>query len=361
MMAAVVFGAAGCTAQPATSATNTEASTGSDVTSSGGSTDAGTTSAATSAATTDEPTSGTSSGPGTSSTEPATAGTTAEPTGTAPSSTTDPGTSTGEPKLGPCPPGKYLLCESFDDTEVGAIPPGWVRHGDPIGVADDAAVSGAHSLKMGPIPVWERRIYHDAAALGSGHWGRIRYKVALPVPDAFVHSTLVALYGKGPTTGDQEVRVVDTVKEDVDGWNDDGNGNHFQYLYNVQPNGPEFGKGSDYDWKFDDEWHCAEWHIDGPTQSYDFYIDGAIVEQISIANGPGNTRARRSPTPSARSASAGSTTRSRRRGSPRGSTTSRSTTSGSAARTEPGAGRRQARAISTRTSSSRSGWEKNGE
>jgi hypothetical protein len=78
------------------------------------------------------------------------------------------------------------------------------------------------------------------------------------------------------------------VKEDVDGFNNDGNGNHFQYLYNVQPNGPEFGKGSDYSWMFDDQWHCAEWHIDGPTQSYDFYIDGEHVQQISIANGPGN-------------------------------------------------------------------------
>src|SRR5262249_43044206 len=120
------------------------------------------------------------------------------------------------------------------------------------------------------------------------HWGRIRYKVQLPVPDAFVHSTIVALYGAGPDTGLQEVRVVDTVKEDVDGFNNDGNGSHFQYLYNVQPNGPEFGTGSDYNWKFDGQWHCAEWHIDAPTQSYDFYIDGMHVDQIAIANGRGN-------------------------------------------------------------------------
>lgn len=187
-----------------------------------------------------------------------------------------------------CPAGKYILCEDFESTDVGGIPQGWTKHGDPVAVADDAAVSGVRSLKMGPIEVWERRIYHDASALGSGHWGRIRYKVQLPVPDAFVHSTLVALHGEGPTTGIQEVRVVDTVKEDVDGFNNDGDGNHFQYLYNVQPNGPEFGKGSSYDWKFDDQWHCAEWHIDGPTQSYDFYIDDLHVDQISIANGPGN-------------------------------------------------------------------------
>lgn len=187
-----------------------------------------------------------------------------------------------------CSPGKYIICEDFEGTDVGGIPQGWTKHGDPVAVADDEAVSGARSLKMGPIESGERRIYHDGAMLGSGHWGRIRYKVELPVPDAFVHSTIVALYGVGPTTGPQEVRVVDTVKEDKDGFNNDGNGSHFQYLYNVQPNGPEFGKGSDYNWKFDGQWHCAEWHIDGPTQSYDFYIDDQHIDQISIANGPGN-------------------------------------------------------------------------
>ena len=189
---------------------------------------------------------------------------------------------------GLCTPGKYILCEDFEGTDVGGIPQGWTKHGDPVAVADDDAVSGTRSLKMGPIESGERRIYHDGSMLGTGHWGRIRYKVQLPVPDAFVHSTIVALHGVGPTTGIQEVRVVDTVKEDKDGFNNDGNGSRVQFLYNVQPNGAEFGKGSDYNWKFDDQWHCAEWHIDGPTQSYDFYIDDQHIDQISIANGPGN-------------------------------------------------------------------------
>lgn len=272
----------GCTPQPASTGTDTEASTGGDPT--GGSGTGGTGGTGGSTGTTEDPTSGSSGGSSSTGTDTTT--TTGEPTGTA--STSGSSTETGEPNLGPCPPGKYLICESFDETDVGAIPDGWTKHGDPVAVADDAAASGGRSLKLGPIEVWERRIYHDASMLGSGHWGRIRYKVQLPVPDAFVHSTLVALYGKGPTTGDQEVRVVDTVKEDADGWNNDGNGNHFQWLYNVQPNGPEFGTGSDYSWMFDDEWHCAEWHIDGPTQSYEFWIDGEQVDQITIANGPGN-------------------------------------------------------------------------
>ncbi len=80
---------------------------------------------------------------------------------------------------------------------------------------------------------------------------------------------------------------MDTVKEDKDGFNNDGNGSHFQVLYNVQPNGEEFGRGSSYNWYFDDKWHCAEWHIDGMTQSYDFYFDGVHIEEISFSNGPG--------------------------------------------------------------------------
>ncbi|MDI1429070.1 hypothetical protein [Polyangium sorediatum] len=215
-------------------------------------------------------------------------GTSSSSTGSATASSGSGGSGGSGPNQTLCSSGKYIICEDFEATEVGAVPQGWTKHGDPAAVADDEAASGAHALKLGPMVNGERRIYHDGSKLGSGHWGRIRYKVALPVPDAFVHSTLVALYGDGPTVGPEEVRVVDTVKEDKDGWNNDGNGSHVQYLYNVQPNGAEFGKGSDYSWMFDDQWHCAEWHIDGPTQSYDFYIDDVHVDQISIANGAGN-------------------------------------------------------------------------
>jgi hypothetical protein len=83
----------------------------------------------------------------------------------------------------------------------------------------------------------------------------------------------------GPVNGNEEVRVVDTVK--------DANQKH-QFLYNVQPSGAEFGKGSPYNWTFDGNWHCAEWHIDSLVQSYAFYYDGAEVTSIAINNGAGN-------------------------------------------------------------------------
>jgi hypothetical protein len=182
---------------------------------------------------------------------------------------------------GGCSP-DYLLCEDFESTPVGGTPDGWTAHGD-ASVADDQANGGAHSLKIGPADNGERRIHHSASMVGAAHWGRVYYRVQLPVPDAFVHSTMVAFTGVGPTVGDAEFRVVDTVKDAATGGFADGK---HQFLYNVQPNGPEFATGSNYDYVFEDQWHCAEWHVDATDQSYQFYYDGQEV--ISFTNGAGN-------------------------------------------------------------------------
>lgn len=184
---------------------------------------------------------------------------------------------------GGCSAGAYVICEDFEDTELGDLPDAWTQYGDAIGVADDEAYTGARSLKMNAIPVWERRMYHDAAALGSAHWGRIFYKVELPVPDAFVHSTLVALSGVGPRNGASEYRVIDTVKQAVD---TPDVGSLHQYLYNVQPeDSGEFARQGPYDQAFDGEWHCAEYRIDASNQSYALYVDGA--EELSFEDGAG--------------------------------------------------------------------------
>jgi hypothetical protein len=183
-----------------------------------------------------------------------------------------------------CTPGKFLICEDFEATAVGAVPTGWTKHGDAT-VQADAAARGTRALKIGAATNGERRIHTDASKLGSGHWGRIFYRVQLPaaVPPSgnVLHSTLVGFQGNGPRNGNSEYRVVDTVE--------DANGKH-QFLWNVQPASvAEFGKGSPYNWMYDGKWHCAEWHVDGPTQSYHFYIDSAEVTQIAINNGAGNT------------------------------------------------------------------------
>jgi hypothetical protein len=184
-----------------------------------------------------------------------------------------------------CVPGKYVICEDFESTAVGAIPTGWTKHGGTASVAADQAARGSHALKVTPAANGERRIYMDATHLGSGHWGRVFYRVQVPAPiscdpaNSVLHSTFVALEGVGPVNGAEEVRVVDTVEN--------AQGMH-QWLYNVQPTGAEFGTGSAYNWKYDGNWHCAEWHIDNPTQSYHFYLDSTEVTSIAINNGLGN-------------------------------------------------------------------------
>jgi hypothetical protein len=183
-----------------------------------------------------------------------------------------------------CSAHDYVICEDFESTAVGGTPDGWTKHGDASGVVDDEARHGTRSLRLGAIVSWERRIYNDASALGAAHWGRIFYKVELPVPDAFVHSTMVALFGSGPLSGPAEYRVVDTVKQAV---NTPDIGSRHQFLYNVQPQSSgEFGRGTSYDWTFDGEWHCAEWHIDAAIQSYHFYYDG--IEELGFEDGAGN-------------------------------------------------------------------------
>ncbi len=183
-----------------------------------------------------------------------------------------------------------LLCEDFEAAAVGAIPAGWTAHGE-ASVAEDQANRGRHSLKMSPANNGGRRIYHPTNMLGARHWGRVYFRVQLPVPEAFVHSTMVTFFGKGPTVGDAEFRMVDTVKDAKSGGFAAGK---YQFLYNVQPSGAEFATGSDYDYTFDDKWHCTEWHVDAADQSYSFFYDG--VEAVSFSKGAGNYKGSELPT-----------------------------------------------------------------
>lgn len=184
---------------------------------------------------------------------------------------------------GDCQSAGFLLCEDFESTETGGIPAGWQRNicdGCTVEVTDAQSHTGQRALAVGAAANGARRITTPATMLGAAHWGRIFYKVELPVPTVFVHSTLVAYRGQGPDLGAAEFRVVDTVK-DIDGTH--------QFLWNVQPEASgEYGKGSSYDWVFDSDWHCAEWYIDGTNQQYRFVIDEKEVTQIAIDNGPGN-------------------------------------------------------------------------
>jgi hypothetical protein len=185
------------------------------------------------------------------------------------------GAGLGGPSL--CGSGKYIICENFESTAVGAVPTGWAKHGNAV-VADDQAARGTHALKMSPEVSGERRIYTtDSTKLGTGHWGRVFYRVETPAPvscdtNTVLHSTFVGLQGIGSVGGAGEYRVVDTV-ENLQGFH--------QFLYNVQYSGREIGLGSSYSYKtYDGSWHCAEWHIDNPSQTFTFYIDGGTPVQL---------------------------------------------------------------------------------
>jgi hypothetical protein len=182
-----------------------------------------------------------------------------------------------------CATDSFPICEDFEGTAGGQIPNGWSKSGS-VEVVTDQAFRGTHSLRVNAAPNGARRITRTGGpvtGLAGAHWGRIYYRVETPTPGVFVHSTLVAGAAQSPVDDiDIEVRMVDTVQM--------ANRTH-QFLYNVQPNGRgEFGTGSPYNWMFEAEWHCAEWHIDHATQSYAFYLDGTEITQIRIDNGAGN-------------------------------------------------------------------------
>ncbi|MGH1349126.1 MAG: hypothetical protein ACRBN8_46780 [Nannocystales bacterium] len=179
----------------------------------------------------------------------------------------------------------YILCLDFEDDEVGGIPADWTRNGDLVSVQDDFAHLGSRSLRTDAQPQWRRRIEHDASMIGPSHWGRVFYRVAQPIPDAgLVHSTHVSLMGVGPNIGEAEYRYFDSIKASSTG---EGIENRLQFIFNVQPSGPEFGEGTGWiERYYEDEWHCAEWHVDAADQSYAFYYDGD--ELFSFVNGPGN-------------------------------------------------------------------------
>jgi hypothetical protein len=185
-----------------------------------------------------------------------------------------------------------LLDEQFEQTEVGHIPTGFTKEGA-VGVAEDAAHNGRRALRVEAAPNGRRRItINDKAlmtALGGEHWGRLFFRVQLPVPTPKegshpnfpqIHSTLVAGFARSPQFGDGiDVRMLDTVL---------GPNGTFQYLYNVQPDKrPEFATATDYVYKFTDEWTLAEWHIDHAAQRFELFIDGVLIPKSSFNQGAG--------------------------------------------------------------------------
>ncbi len=184
-----------------------------------------------------------------------------------------------------------VISDDFESTAVGQIPKGFTKTGN-IGVADDVAHSGKHSLKVEPQAKGGRFITVPAekvAALGGDHWGRLYYKVKTPTPlpvipegktSASIHTTLVAGKCTSPLANDPiEVRLV--------GLSVNGTG-AFKYLYNVQTKlRGEFGVSQKTPNQFNDEWQLLEWHADNATQTYQFFVNGQEVTDIALHKGAG--------------------------------------------------------------------------
>lgn len=175
----------------------------------------------------------------------------------------------------------YLFCEDFELGSPGEIPSGWAERvgwdqsGSRAVLTADEKHSGSQSLRSAIGTNGQYRIEHDLSMLGeavSHHWGRIFYKVNTPVAldGSYVHNTFVA-FGRPEAENGAESRLVDTVMAP--------DGTH-QFLFNVPDD--SCCAGSAYDYEYDDQWHCAEWYVDGATQSYQFFYDGIEVTDIAF-------------------------------------------------------------------------------
>jgi hypothetical protein len=141
---------------------------------------------------------------------------------------------------------QYIICEDFEATTEGDVPAGWTKQGE-VGVAIDQAKGGTKSLKVDSVEKGPRRIARSASELGAAHWGRLFYRVQLPVPavnpsknngNTVIHSTLVGLTATRPLGGTAEYRVLDTIMNQSKKHN---------FIYNVQvQGGSEFGHETGY-------------------------------------------------------------------------------------------------------------------
>lgn len=185
-----------------------------------------------------------------------------------------------------------LLSEDFESTAAGQIPKGFTKTGA-IAVAEDAAYSGRHSLRIEPATKGGRYISlgkEQAAALGGQFWGRLYFKVKQPSPlpvipegktSGVIHSTLISGKATSPLANDPiEVRLLGTIT-DMKG--------AFKYLYNVQPKGgrKEFGRTSKIAQRYTDEWTLLEWSVDASKQSYQLFVNGQEISDVALRKGAG--------------------------------------------------------------------------
>src|SRR5450432_215215 len=152
-----------------------------------------------------------------------------------------------------------------------------------VALATDAPHSGTMSLKSDSMNRGQQRAQRSLTALGATaylHWGRIFYKVQQPSPvvqktatNTVMHMTWTSMVGpKG------ENRIVDIVENMA--------GSH-QWLFNLPSDG--CCTSSAYNWKFDANWHCAEWWVDVANNAYRFFSDSTEVTALAFSGKTNST------------------------------------------------------------------------
>lgn len=182
--------------------------------------------------------------------------------------------------------------EDFEAIPLGGIPKGVTKDGA-VRVVDDVAHTGQKSLRLDAALKGPRRITRtgpEVAALGGEHWGRLYFKVAQPLPTlpdppegrkvSSVHITFVSGKALSPQFDDPiETRLMGV---SFNGASD------VQYLYNVQTaKRGEFGLSTKPRFRFVTEWTLAEWHVSHATQTYQFFLNGEEVKELTFTKGAG--------------------------------------------------------------------------
>jgi hypothetical protein len=174
------------------------------------------------------------------------------------------------------------LCEDFDSATAGQLPSGWTQRAGwgqgTIAVSSDSAHSGSNALKSVSPNTGQPRAQRSIPALTTPgtHWGRVWYRVPMPAPNAANTSNYFHITFVGLISGNNESRVVDTVQAP--------NGT-IQYLYNLPDD--SCCNGSSYNWRYDGNWHCAEWWVDNATDSYRFFIDEMELTSLAFTGRTG--------------------------------------------------------------------------
>jgi len=194
------------------------------------------------------------------------------------------GVDAGLPTGSRCADHTWKLCEDFESATTSTPPAGWsVLPGwgqGTVEVTSESVHGGFKALKSVSGNAGQPRIQKSLASLGATagkHWGRVFYRVALPAPNAmnagaYFHITFVGLRAT------DESRVVDTVQSPS---------GTIQYLYNLPDD--SCCHGSSYDWRYDGQWHCAEWFVDDGADAYRFFLDGTELTSLAFT-GKANAR-----------------------------------------------------------------------